>query len=144
MNSIQTIVLYLFYIEQLFMNLFLIYFQSKDIAIHMCTNTHGSHTMVLETSQTTSFQACFFHNTLLHFLRNLLISVPLVSFLQAGEKNQQNNQLSSLIVFKYVTILPITIIYLDLASVFLSVQTNVYLLEFAQFSYASSISDCAS
>ena len=63
--------------------------------MHM--RTHGRHTMVPETSQTTSFSARFFYNTFLYLLTNLFINVTfiLASFLQAGEGNQRNNQPSS-------------------------------------------------
>ena len=41
----------------------------------MRKRTHGRHTMVPETSQTTSFSAHFFYNTFLYLLTNLLIDV---------------------------------------------------------------------
>ena len=41
----------------------------------MHTRTCGHHTMVPETSQTTSFRAHFFHNMFLYMLTNLLIGV---------------------------------------------------------------------
>ena len=64
----------------------------------MRTRTHGRHTMVPETSQTTSFSARFFYNTFLYFINkpvhrcNLFVSA---SFLQAGDGNQRNKQPSS-------------------------------------------------
>ena len=64
----------------------------------MHTRTHGRHTMVPETSQTTRFSARFFYNTFLYLLTNLFIDVTffvLASFLQAGNGNQRNNQPSS-------------------------------------------------
>ena len=39
----------------------------------MRTHTHGRHTMVPETTQTTSFSARFFYNTFLYLLTNLFI-----------------------------------------------------------------------
>ena len=41
----------------------------------MRMRTHGRHTMVPETSQTTSFSARFFYNTFLYLLTNLFIDV---------------------------------------------------------------------
>ena len=57
----------------------------------MHTRTHGCHIMVPETSQATDFEP-------ISFIRvNLFIGVTfflLASFLQAGERNQRNNQSS--------------------------------------------------
>ena len=41
----------------------------------MRTRTHGRHTLVPETSQTTSFSARFFYNTFLNVLTNPFIDV---------------------------------------------------------------------
>ena len=53
----------------------------------MCIHaTRGCYKMVSETSQTTSFRACFFYNMFLYLLTNLLIGVTFSvgKFLQAG------------------------------------------------------------
>ena len=60
----------------------------------MRTRTHGRHTMVPETSQTTSSSARFFYNTFLYPVHRCNFFV-LASFLQAGDGNQCNNQPSS-------------------------------------------------
>ena len=61
--------------------------------MHM--RTHGRHTMVPETSQTTIFSACFFYNILLYLLTNLFIDVTFlywqVFFRRVTETNATTN-----------------------------------------------------
>ena len=61
----------------------------------MRTRTHGCHTIVPETSQTTSFSARFFYNTSLYLLTSLFIKVTFlywqVFFRQVRETNETTN-----------------------------------------------------
>ena len=61
----------------------------------MRTRTHGRHTMVPETSQTTSFSARFFYNTFLYLLTNLFIDIAFlywqVFFRWVTETNETTN-----------------------------------------------------
>ena len=60
----------------------------------MRMRTRGHHRMVTETSKATNFQACFFYNTFLYWLANLLINnnfFVLASIFQLVESNQQYN-----------------------------------------------------
>ena len=61
----------------------------------MRMHTHGRHTMVPETSQTTSFSAHFFYNTSLYLLTNLFIDVTFlywqVFFRRVRETNETTN-----------------------------------------------------
>ena len=61
----------------------------------MRTRTHGHHTMVPETSQTTSFLARFFYNTFLNVLTNPFIDVTFlywqVFFRRVMETNETTN-----------------------------------------------------
>ena len=61
----------------------------------MRTRTHDHHTMVPETSQTTSFSVRFFYNTSLYLLTNLFIDVTFlywqVFFRRVRETNETTN-----------------------------------------------------
>ena len=61
----------------------------------MCTCTHGRHTLMPETSQTTSFSARFFYNTFLNVLTNPFIDVTFlywqVFFRRVKETNETTN-----------------------------------------------------
>ena len=53
----------------------------------MNMHTCGHHMMVTETSRTTNLRACFFYNTFLYWLANLLIGITffiLASFILYG------------------------------------------------------------
>ena len=61
----------------------------------MRTRTHGRHTLVPETSQTTSFSAHLFYNTFLNVLTNPFIDVTFlywqVFFRRVKETNETTN-----------------------------------------------------
>ena len=64
----------------------------------MRTRTHDRHTLVPETSQTTSFSDRFFYNTFLNVLTNPFIDVTFLYwqvFFRRVKGNQRNNQPSS-------------------------------------------------
>ena len=102
----------------------------------MRTCTHGRHTMVPETSQTTSFWPRFFYNTFLYLLTNLFIDVPFlywqVFFRRVKETNKTTNLQAHFFcnaVLYCLTDLPIAIVYLYLQVFsFLEYfpQTNVF------------------
>ena len=62
----------------------------------MCTRTHGRHTMVPETSQTTSFSAHFFYNTFLYLLTNLFINVTFLYWQVFFRWVKETNELTNL------------------------------------------------
>ena len=61
---------------QLFIDLFLLHFQTKDSHTHVYAHyTCDHHRMVTEISKTANFQACFFYNLIIYWLTNLLIHI---------------------------------------------------------------------
>ena len=85
----------------------------------MRTRTHGRHTMVSETSKTTSFWPCFFYNTFLYLLTNLFIDITSlywqVFFRRVKETNKTTNLQAHFFynaVLYCLTNLPIAIVYL--------------------------------
>ena len=100
-KSTQTIVLYLFYVERLFTNMFLIHFQTRDrIRVRMRSRVH--HAMV------PSFRARFFYNIFLYSLTNYS-SVAIaffnwqVFFKRVKETNETTNPISGVILINRLT-----------------------------------------
>ena len=71
---IYIVVLYLFYISHGSQTHFCFALR-QGIIIQMRMQIRGTLKMVIETSKTTNFQACFFYIAFLYWLTNLLISI---------------------------------------------------------------------
>ena len=96
-KSIQTIVLYLFYIVRLFTNLLLIHFQTKnsDMHVYVCALMVIIRWCQKPETKQPAFEPCFFYNMFSYLLTNLFIGVTFfywqVFFKQVKEINEITN-----------------------------------------------------
>ena len=101
---VYIIVLDLFYLRQLFTNMFSFHFQQR-IAILMYMCTHNSQTMVKETNKTINFWDYFVYNMILHWLVIPFISLIFFYWQVFLRQVKATNEITTLVAHFYYTIL---------------------------------------